>query len=230
MVFQSFITHHWVSGSAPGIAQHGVYKLHSPQSYVGSSSMDLVILMWTMHHNTADHGSDGACWRKQSDCGWDKTVAEFRSWGFGGDSSDSFLGSEQMSLKRSQIERQTLCHKNASSVACGCFNAHTVLVLHVNPFDNESFNRQRTYGKNHTKSDDRYYLMWAKPVQKGQGNFHSRGVIGQSLRLGRRRFCVWCRDLTSPGVSQVFSDKSTALCALCIPIWKMGILPDVVCR
>lgn len=122
--------------------------------------------------------------------GWDKRVAEFSSRTRGG-TLQIDLGSEQKSLKQSQIERQTFCHKNASSIACGRFNAHTVLVLHADPFDSKHFNRQRTYGKNHTKSDDRYYLIWAgKPIRKGRGNFHSREVIGQSLRLGRRRFCV----------------------------------------
>lgn len=193
VVCWSFIGHHWVSGSAPGRAQlRGVHKLHSPWSCAGSSCVDLVILTWTVHPNTPAHGSGGAGWGKQSDRGWDKRVAEFRGWGFGG-TLQIYLGSEQESLKHSQIERQTLCHKNASSVACGCFNAHTVLVLHADPFDSKLFNRQRTYGKNHTTSDDRYYLIWAgKPIRKGQGNFHSRGVIGQSLRLGfsPRRFCV----------------------------------------
>lgn len=96
------------------------------------------------------------------------------------------LDSEHKGWKHAQIERQTFCHKNAASVVCGCFNAHTVLVLHADPFDSKHFNRQRTYGKNHTKSDDRYCLIWAgKPIQEGQGDFHSRRVLGGPWCRGR---------------------------------------------
>lgn len=82
VVCRSFIAHCWVSGSAPGRAQLcGVYKVHSPRSWVDSSSMDLVILMWTVHPNTPARGSGGAGWGEQSDRGWDEKVAQFRGCG-----------------------------------------------------------------------------------------------------------------------------------------------------
>lgn len=99
----------------------------------------------------AVHPDGGGIW-------WDKWAVWV--WGLTG-TSQVCLDSEQKGWKHAQIERQTFCHKNAASVVCGCFNAHTVLVLHADPFDSKHFNRQRTYGKNHTKSDDRYCLIWA---------------------------------------------------------------------
>ena len=188
MVCRSFVARRWVSGSAPGRAQlYGVYKIPSPRSCAGSSSVDLVTGTWTVHPNTPAQGSGGA---KPSHHGLNERVAESGGRAVGG-TLPIDVCSEQKSLKQSQIEGQALCHKNAASVACGRFNAHTVLVLHADPFDSERFHRRGTYGKNHTKSDERYYLIWAgKPIRRGQGNFHSRGAVGQSLRLGRRRFCV----------------------------------------
>lgn len=87
VVCRSFIAHRWVSGSAPGRAQLcGVYKVHSPRSWVGSSSMDLVILTWTVHPNTPAQVERAG--------GSRVTVAGTRRWlnlevgGLRGDSSD----------------------------------------------------------------------------------------------------------------------------------------------
>lgn len=141
--------------------------------------------------------------------GWDRRVARVRDGGLGG-TSQVYLDSKHKALKYAQIERQTFCHKNAASVACGCFNAHTVLVLHADPFDSKRFNRQRTYGKNHTKSDDRYRLIWAgKPSRKGQGAFHSMGLLGSA----------WVGEGTSgaeqsPGVSKLCPGHSEKFSAL----------------
>lgn len=126
---------HGVSVSEPGRAQH-----HEPRSPVcaGPSCTGLGLRIPAA----------------QVGWGWDRRVARVRDWGLGG-TSQVYFDSKHKALKHAQIERQTLCHKNAASVACGCFKAHTVLVLHADPFDSTHFNRQRTYGKNHTKSDDR---------------------------------------------------------------------------